>query len=162
MHHHALFWRVALLHSQVLLHFFGGDLGTALFSCNVAQCTLFSNILGSSLLSIMEEIKKAYFMHGLEGGPHTNDTFDLIFLRPQYYRRQQNSAPWAPIQSKWDPLSRSMHTSLPKVVPIRKKTKECKRLHIFVTAYLFALMPTIHCTLYANDRETHFLTLVDR
>ena len=80
MHHHALFWRVALLHSQVLLHFFGGDLGTALFSCNVAQCTLFSNILGSSLLSIMEEIKKAYFMHGLEGGPHTNDTFDLIFF----------------------------------------------------------------------------------
>ena len=80
MHHHALFWRVALLHSQVLLHFFGGDLGTALLSCNVAQCTLFSNILGSSLLSIMEEIKKAYFMHGLEGGPHTNDTFDLIFF----------------------------------------------------------------------------------
>ena len=43
-----------------------------------------------------------------------------------------------------------------------KKTKECKRLHIFVTAYLFALKPSIHCTLYANDRETHFLTLVDR
>ena len=78
MHHHALFLArcIAALSSASSFLWRSWDCLVFLQCCTL----LFSNILGSSLLSIMEEIKKAYFMHGLEGGPHTNDTFDLIFF----------------------------------------------------------------------------------